>query len=260
MFNLYQLVSGAGNGQGLDALAQRFGLTREEADRAVQSLLPALSTAFMAKAAQPGGLMGLAGAMNEHRTAYAAPAGDPAAQGGGAATTGSLFGNEAILGHVVRTASQFTGVPEATLRQMLPAVVAMALGGAAEAMHAQGMGGLLGELAQGGLPGMLGHVGGENSFGGGMMGGSQAGFGGMLGHIVSSFFGGPAQPTPSAGARPDDPASALPPMMQAGMDQLFRMFQPGTAGPAGMAGPAGAPGANPFGNLSEMLGGAFGRR
>ncbi len=257
MFNLYQLVAGAQGGQGLDNLAQRFGLSREQADRAVQSLLPALSTAFMTKAAQPGGLMGIAGAMTDgdHRQAYADPqaAQDPGVQQKGGDVASSIFGNDAILGHVARTASQFTGIPEGTLQAMLPAVTSLVLGGAAETMHGQGMGGMLGELAKGGLGGMLSQFGGIGGTAGAQPG-APAGFGGMLGTIMSSVFGasGPGAGQTAAGhpAQPGDPASGLPPMVQAGMDEMFKMFQPGTAGPAG----------NPFGNLSEMIGGAFNRR
>ena len=274
MFNLYQLVAGAQGGQGLDNLAKQFGLSRDQADRAVQSLLPALSTAFMTKAAQPGGLGDIAGAMTDgdHRQAYADPAAaqDPGVQQKGGDLAGSIFGSNAVLGHVTSTASRYTGIPEGTLQAMLPVVTSLILGGAATAMHQQGMGGMLGQLAQGGLGGMLSQFGGAGGLGG-MMGGasqptgqggaqagSQASFGGMLGSIMSSFFGGSgagAGQTATGGMnQPGDPASGLPPMVQAGMDQLFKMFEPGTAGPAG------AQAANPFGNLSEMISGAFARR
>ena len=261
MFNLYQMVTSAHDGRGLDTLAQRFGLSREQADSAVQALIPALSTAFMTKAAQPGGLGDIAGAMNDgqHRQAYADPAvaQDPATQHKGGEIVGDIFGNNAIIGHVIAQASRYTGIDEATLHAMLPAIASMVVGGVAASMHSQGMGGILGQLANGGLGNILGQ------FGGGGMGTAGAaqpgGFPGMLGNIFGSFFGGgqaaPAAPQPGEQQpRPTAPseataAGALPPIMQAGMDALSKMFQPGVAGQ----------GAQP-GNLAEMINASFNQR
>ena len=83
MFNLYQIVTGAQGGQALENIAGQFGISREQVDHAVKALMPALSTAFMTKAAQPGGLGDIAGAMtdDQHRQVYADPgaAAQPAA-------------------------------------------------------------------------------------------------------------------------------------------------------------------------------------
>lgn len=233
MFNLYQIVTGAQGGQALDNLARQFGLSREQADKAVQSLMPALSTAFMAKAAQPGGLSEIAGSMadDQHKRAYADPnaAQAPATQDKGGDIAGSIFGNNAMVQQVIEQASAYTGIPTATLRQMLPVVISMVVGGVATAMHNQGLGGILGQLASGGLGNIFG--------GGGAAAQPQGGFGGMVGDILSSMLGGvqhaqpqepsPApsspQPSPSTGAAPD----GIPPMMRAGMDALSKMFQPG---------------------------------
>ena len=150
MFNLYQLVTGAQGGRGLENLAQQFGLSRDQADGAVRALVPALSTAFMAKAAQPGGLGAIAGAMgdDQHRQAYSDPgaAQQPGTQQKGSDVAGSIFGDNAIIEQVVAQAARFTGLPEATLRAMLPVIVSLVMGGAATALHNGGMGGMLGSL------------------------------------------------------------------------------------------------------------------
>ena len=256
MFNLYQIVTGAQGGQGLENLAQQFGLTREQTDGAVKALVPALSTAFMAKAAQPGGLGDIAGAMtdDQHRQAYADPraAQDPQVQRKGNDVAGSIFGDNAVVEQVIGHASRYTSIPEATLRSMLPVVVSMVLGGVATAMHNQGMGGMLGQLAQGGLGGILGQFTGAPT-GQGAPGntGGTAGFAGMVGNIVNSFLGGahpanPQEPVPPThpGAQPGapgtspgvDPAAGLPPMVQAGLDMFAKMFQAGV--PASAAQPS----------------------
>ena len=252
MFNLYQMVTSAQGGQGLETLAQRFGLTREQADSAVQALVPAISTAFMAKAAQPGGLGDIAGALTDghHQQAYADPnvAADPQTEQKGAEVAGSVFGDNAIVEQVVAQSARYTGLPEATLRSMLPVIVSMVLGGVATALHGQGMGGMLGQLAQGGLGGILGQFSGAAT-GQGAPGntGGMGSFAGMVGNIMNSFLGGahpanpqePAPPThPGAPVSPPgaDPAVGLPPMVQAGLDMFAKMFQPGV--PASAAQPA----------------------
>lgn len=233
MFNLYQLVAGAHGGQGLESLAQQFGLSREQVDSAVQALMPALSTAFTAKAAQPGGLGEIAGAMtdDQHRQAFADPAtaADPSTQQKGGSVVENLFANNAIINQVVAQASRYSGIPTQTLEQMLPVIVSMIMGGAATVMHGEGLGGLLGQLAKGGLGGMLGQFGGGAT----MEAGSTSGFPGMVGHIFDSFLGGHA--SAAGGAAPGSSSSAagqatmpgLPPILQDGMDTLFKMFQPG---------------------------------
>ena len=234
MFNLYQILLAAQGGQAVDNLAQRFGLDHDQADSAIKALIPALSTAFMTKAMHPGGMQEIAGAMTDdhHRQAYADPgvAAAPQTDQKGGDVASSIFGNNAIVETVVQQAARYTGLPEDTLRQMLPVIVSMVLGGVATAMHGQGMGGILGQLANSGLGGMFGQAAGA---------GPAAGGGGILGSILGGMFGGggarPA-PAPQPGAAPNQAApgsGGMPPMMQAGMDIFGKMFQPGVPAPPG---------------------------
>ena len=228
MFNLYQILTGAQGGQALDNLGERFGLTRAQTDSAVQALIPALSTAFMTKAMHPGGMQEIAGAMTDdhHKQAYADPDTAAAAQtqdkGGDVAA--SIFGNASMVETVVREAARYTGLPEATLQQMLPVIVSMVMGGVATAMHNQGMGGMLGQLASSGLGSMFGQG----------AGAAPAGGGGLFGSILGGMFGGGQPAAPQPGAAPASGAGGLPPMMQAGMDMFGKMFQPGVQAPPGM--------------------------
>ncbi|MCX8252860.1 hypothetical protein RHAL1_00098 [Beijerinckiaceae bacterium RH AL1] len=238
MFNLYQILLAGQGGQALDNLAERFGLSRDQADSAVKALIPALSTAFMTKAMHPGGMQEIAGAMTDdhHRQAYADPgtAAAPETEQKSGDIASSIFGNGAMVDTVVEQAARYTGLPESVLRQMLPVVVSMVLGGVATAMHGQGMGGMLGQLANSGLGNIFGQ-------GAGAPAGQAAG-GGIFGSILGSIFGGAAPgqapqqqpgagPTPGPQGTPD--TSGLPPMMQAGMDIFGKMFQPGVQAPPG---------------------------
>ena len=239
MFNLYQILLAAQGGQAVDNLAQRFGLSHDQADGAVKALIPALSTAFMTKAMHPGGMQEIAGAMTDdhHRQAYADPgvAAAPQTDQKGGDVASSIFGNSSVVQNVVQQAARYTGLPEGVLQQMLPVVVSMVLGGVATAMHGQGMGGLLGQLANSGLGSMFGQGAGSGA------GQATGGGGGILGSILGSVFGGGAQPTapqPGAGGATTPGAGAtggsgLPPMMQAGMDIFGKMFQPGVQAPPG---------------------------
>ena len=257
MFNLYQIIQGAQGGQAIDNLAQQFGLSRDQADAAVKSLIPAISTGFMAKGATPGGYGEILGAMgdDQHTQAYADPnaAQDPTTQQKGGGVLNSIFGNSAIINQVAEQASRFTGIPAATLVQMLPVIASMVIGGVATAMHNQGMGGLLGQLASMMQGGGLGNIFGQPS--GGIPGGAPAqpgsaapggGLGGMFGSILNSVFGGAGQP----GAAPGTASGGMPPAMQAGMDALSKMFQPGVQ-PL----PGHAPGGDLGDQISSILGG-----
>ncbi len=237
MFNLYQIIAGAHGGQGIDTLAQQFGLSRAQTDSAVQSLVPALSTAFTTKAMQPGGMQELAGSMtdDQHRQAYADPnaAQDPQTQQKGGAVAGSIFGNNAMVQQVLQQASAYTHIPVATLEQMLPVVVSMVMGGVTTAMHNQGMGGWLSQVANSGLGGMFGQTTpGAQQAGSGLGGG----LGGMFGSLLGSIFGGGAAGSAPAGNPQAESAptrSGSPSPMQAGMEAFGRMFQPGVPSAAG---------------------------
>ncbi len=257
MFNLYQIISGAQGGQGIDNLAQRFGLSHDQADSAIKSLVPALSTAFTTKAMQPGGMQELAGAMtdNQHKQAYADPnaAQDQQVQQKGGAVAGSVFGNNAMVQQVLRQASAYTHIPVSTLEQMLPVIVSMVMGGVATAMHNQGMGGWLGQLANSGLGGMFGQMGGQAGQAGNPQAGPQAGggLGGMFGSILSSVLGGQTGGAPSGGTQPGSAGplgSGMPPAMQAGMEALSKMFQPGVQAQGGQPSDLGE-------QISSILGG-----
>ena len=265
MFNLYQIVTGAQGGQAVDNMARQFGVSREQADSVVSALMPALSTAFMTKAAHPGGLQELAGAMtdDQHKQAYADPsvAQAPSTQQKGGDVLSSIFGSNAIVQDVVNQAAKYTGVPAKTIQQMLPVILSVVIGGISTAMHNQNLGGILGQLANG-LGGLFGQAGGVPGQAG------TGGFGGMFGNIIGSMLGGagtaphapeaPTQPqAPPPGPHPSEtastggfgfPSAGLPPAFQAGMEALGKMFEPGVKGTSGLPNDLGA-------QISSILGG-----
>jgi hypothetical protein len=135
---------------------------------------------------------------------------------------------------------------------MLPVIASMVVGGVATTMHNQGMGGILGQLAgmaeQGGLGSILGPVTGAQP-GGAAPGGLGGLFGSILGGFLGGGGGGGQTGAPPAGMPGMPPGAAVPPAMQAGLDALTKMFQPGVQPPRGQA---------PDGDIADEIGSIFG--
>ena len=236
MFNLNDIIQNAQGGQAIGNLAQQFGLTPQQAQAAVNSLLPGLSMGINNAAQNPGGLGGILGQLLNGANADAFHHPDVAASAGaqnGSDILGQLFGGGNVLSQLTQHASQVSGVNAGTLSQMLPALVSMIMGGLFHSMNNQGMGGILGQLAGAVLRG-----GGAGGLGGALGGGQQqagGGMGGGLGDILGQMFGGgAAQQAAPAGVNPGSlfPGGASPGLqgqaMQLGLDTLSKMFQHGT--------------------------------
>jgi hypothetical protein len=218
MFNLYQIVQG---GQAVNRLAQQFDLSTEEAGKAVNSLIPALSSAFLAKASQPAGYAEILAALNDetHKQAYAQATGaeDPVARQKGAALVAGLFGTDEIATQVAEQASRFSGVPAAKLLDILPVLASIIVGGTAATLQGQGSGGGIG--FGGATNPFAGFAGAPNA---GAF--TAPGFGGAAGNPFAGFVtrAGPAS------AASGFPQGAVPPAVQAGLEAFAKMFQPKT--------------------------------
>jgi hypothetical protein len=191
---LNDILQNAQGGKAADNLAAQYGLTSEQAQSALQAMIPAFSLALRNLAANPAALGGLLTEMasGTHTGAYGDP--DQAARAGatGGAALGQVFGSPEAIGRVVQHVAEVSGVSPQTIGAMLPAVASMLTGGLAHSMAAEGHAGVLGELANAAAaPGGLGSA----------LGSTAGGSGGVLGSIVSSVFGGSREPTnPQAAA------------------------------------------------------------
>ncbi len=65
MFNLNDILQSAQGGEAINNIAQRFGLSQEQAQAAVQALIPALSAGLTKAAANPGTLGSVISAVND---------------------------------------------------------------------------------------------------------------------------------------------------------------------------------------------------
>jgi hypothetical protein len=258
MFNLYEIIRNAHGGHALDNLATQFGITAEQADAAVKAVVPVLSEGFLKQASDPHAFGSFIGALGEgqHLAAFTDPA---AAQATATAQNGGDILSQILTSHSAREeialrASSGTGISPDTLAKMLPVIASMLFGGLAKSMENQGFGGILGQLAnvagQGGLGAILGQIlgGGRSPMGSGQppsaapgpAGGGQGGLGGILGSILGNLTNRPgAGPGPGPAAGPAAPSGNLQApgldtaSIQAGLEALTKMLQPGTPPPTG---------------------------
>lgn len=255
MADLDTLLSSAQGGQLIANLAERFGLSQEQMQKAVDALAPALTQGLENAVEQPEGLGKVVEclcASHEccaHDHADAAHAPDAVDRGQTAVL--SLFGSEDNTSQIVRAAAQQTGVSADILAQLLPILASVLFGGLNKSMGDGGMGGLLGKVLEqlirggganaggasgGGLGDILGQV-----IAGGQQG-QRGGAGGGLGDILGQVLGGGQQGQRGGGGG-----------LGGGLgDILGQVIAGGQAAPRG--GQASAPG----GGLGEIFGKVIG--
>ncbi len=225
MMNLFEMMQTAQNGQAMQNLARQFGLSQQQAQAAVEALLPAFSMGLQRQTHDPyafGNLAQLMTASPFGRIYDADGDGIPDnAQTLGNNVLGQLFGSKDVSNAIAAQAAATTGLGQAILKQMLPVIAAMLMGGLVKSTSNQGLGGILGQFAemmQGKSPGQP-----PSSR-------QPQGQANPLDAILSGMFGQP----PGPGHAP--------------------------VGPGGTRMPGGRASDNPMGDmLGQILGGMFGR-
>ncbi|MGB5084145.1 MAG: DUF937 domain-containing protein [Methylocystis silviterrae] len=212
MSYLDEILQSAQGGQLVSNLAQRFGLSDEQMDRAIKALSPALEVGLSNAAEQPLLFEKVLGDIASPLRAAAFE--DPGAAQDADSLAQSrqlledLFGSPAAAGQVVQVAARESGLRPDILSQLLPVLVSVLIGGLFKNVSNRGLGGVLGQLVSSGALGsileqMLG--GGRASQPepapmptprGGAAGGGGGLLGGLLGSILGSLFGGGRRPAP----------------------------------------------------------------
>ncbi|MDX8502514.1 DUF937 domain-containing protein [Mesorhizobium sp. VK4C] len=133
MPSLFDIFAQAQNGSGMQALAQQFGLSQQQAQAAVQALLPAFSQGLQRNTADPYGMGAFMTAMasGQHAKYFedATRAFTPQGIDEGNGILGHLFGSKDLSRAVAAQAAQATGLSQQVLQQMLPAMASMMMGG-----------------------------------------------------------------------------------------------------------------------------------
>ncbi|PTE11277.1 DUF937 domain-containing protein [Mesorhizobium helmanticense] len=133
MPSLFDILAQAQNGNGMQALAQQFGLSQQQTQSAVEALLPAFSQGLKRNTSDPYGLGSFMTAMasGQHAKYFedASRAFSPQGVDEGNGILGHLFGSKDLSRAVASQAAQASGVSQQVLQQMLPAVASMVMGG-----------------------------------------------------------------------------------------------------------------------------------
>jgi hypothetical protein len=236
MFNLSEIMQAAQGGQGINNIANHFGLSPEQAQSAVQALIPGMSMGLQNQAASADGLGSLIQMMTggAHHEAFNNPSATAAPQTASAGTDilhqifGGQSGAEAIAQHATNT----SGISASVMQSLMPVVASMVMGGLFKGASNNGLGGLLSSLtgaaapnlgaqaAQGGiLGGLLGSLMGAQAS---QPAAAQGGINDILGGLMGSFMGG-AQPTAQSAANPNP----TPNPMASGLEMLQSMLNHG---------------------------------
>ncbi len=134
-------MRGAQGGGAIDTMARQFGLTPDQVERAMQALLPAFTLGLQGSAREPDAFARTLGLMGSGR--YAPFFDNPAlAFSQGAMAQGNealqaLFGSKDVSSSVAREAAVFAGIGPEILKQMLPILASILLGGLQRSGQAQ---------------------------------------------------------------------------------------------------------------------------
>lgn len=133
MIPLYDMLAKADEGRAMDLLARQFDISRKQAELAVEALTPAFSQGLKQNAADPYGvgsfLQALASGDHAKYFEDASKAFQPAGVAEGNGILGHLFGSKEVSRAVAAQAAQATGLGQDLLKQMLPVLASMIMGG-----------------------------------------------------------------------------------------------------------------------------------
>jgi hypothetical protein len=168
------IISQAG---GLQSIARELGISESQAASGAAALAPAILGGFKKQAqAQPGGLEGLGGLLNQLGGSGLLDdvlSSKPTDVGRGNEVLGQIFGSKDVSRAVAQNAASQSGLDPGVLKKMLP-MLAMLVAGYMARQRSVGAGTSAGAAAQpasggGGLGGLLGGLlGGQAGRGGGL--------------------------------------------------------------------------------------------
>jgi len=174
--NLLEMIMDAQGGAAAQQAGAQLGLNQQQSQSAIAALLPAISSALKQNTANPQGLAGLLGALQngQHEQYLDNPQmlGQPQTVDDGNAILGHLFGSKEVSRAVAGRASEQTGIGSDVLKKLLPLVATMAMGSLSKqtkqptmqsALTGLAMQHLMGGQKKSGLGAILGAVTGANS-------------------------------------------------------------------------------------------------
>lgn len=133
MLNLFDMLANAQNGNAVDQMARQYGLSQQQIQDAMAALMPAFSQGLKRNASNPYDLSSFLQALSSGQHAKyfedASAAFSPQGMQEGNGILGHLFGSKDLSRAVASQAAQATGIGQEVLKQMLPALATMIMGG-----------------------------------------------------------------------------------------------------------------------------------
>ena len=133
MNNLFEMMMQAQNGGAVDTLGKQFGLSQAQTEQALELMMPAFSNGLKRNTSDPMALMNFMSALSSgrHQQYHDDPtqAFRSEAMGEGNAILGHLFGSKETSRALADQMSLSSGIGSSILKQMLPVVASMIMGG-----------------------------------------------------------------------------------------------------------------------------------
>jgi hypothetical protein len=134
MANLYETLSDAQQGEAIAGLGREFGLTPQQTQAAVESLLPAISIGLKQSTATPEGLGDLLAIMGRQTDLHAMYDDSNAAfsaegRAAGNEVLAKMFGSPEASRAIADQAQQYSGVSSAILKKLLPILAGLVISG-----------------------------------------------------------------------------------------------------------------------------------
>ena len=134
MASLYETLSDAQQGEAIAGLGREFGLTPEQTQAAVESLLPAISLGLKQSTATPeglGDLFAIMGRQTDLHGMYDDPRAAFSREGraAGNEVLAKMFGSPDASRAIADQAQQFSGVSSAILKKLLPILAGILISG-----------------------------------------------------------------------------------------------------------------------------------
>ena len=205
MFNMFDMLNQAQNGAAMENLSRQFGLHPDQTRKAVEALMPAFQEGMRRQAQSMDAMQGFFNQMGSG--GYERFFDDPKAteteevRQSGNDILGQLFGSKDVSRAVADQAATMTGIGTELMKQMLPVIASMMMGGLAR----QGSG------ASNPMQQMF-----EQMMGGGRGGAGANPFGDMLQGMMGSMFGAGAGSAGRGGQGGFNPAEIIDALFTAG--------------------------------------------
>jgi len=133
MFDMNELFRAAQGGHSVENFARQFGLPQNAVQSAMEALAPAFAAGMARNMGDPFGMQSFMSAMQSgrHKNYFSDPmaAFAPSARQDGDGILGQLFGSKDFSRALADQVGAMTGVGSDVLRQMLPAMANMMMGG-----------------------------------------------------------------------------------------------------------------------------------